>query len=85
MSTDDVYLYPDPASFAEVANKLLEVADYPKQVRTDSNGPFPLALVVPQEVYQRYVDLDASSAPEEPKKRGRPAARKDTAPESETP
>lgn len=86
---DDVHIYPDQASFAEVAKDLLAVANRPKDVRTTTDGPVPLGLVVSQELYQRYlaaVDAatfdEASSSPKEPKKRGRP--RKDTAPESET-
>lgn len=83
MSADDVFLYPEAGTFAEVANKLLSVADRPRDVRTDASGPVALALVVSQELYQRYLALDeAPSSPEEPKKRGPGRPRKDAVPES---
>lgn len=78
-NSDDVYLYPDSGSFTEVASKLLSVADRPKDVRTDSNGPVPLALVVSQELYERYLALDE---PGEPRKRG-PGRPRKVQPEAE--
>ncbi len=65
---DDVYLYPDSGSFAEVANKLLSVSERPRDVRTSTGEYVPLALVVSQELYERYLALDGPEP--EPRKRG---------------
>ena len=70
------HIYPKPEEFAEVTNQLLELADDPRQVASTTEGPVPLGLVVPDDLYQRWQDSldsdDDSSDQDKPKKRGRP-------------
>lgn len=82
-------IHPPPGDFADVANLLLELADSPHDVATTTNGPSPLGLVVPEALYERYLEAvgetadpsTESSDQDKPKKRGRP--RKNAATEQE--
>lgn len=86
------YWWIKPKSFPDVVNVLIDLADYPGQVATDTTAGF--AVRVPPHVYQRFADYldllnqESESTPDAgnvetvtsaPKKRGRP--RKNPLPE----
>lgn len=56
---------------AQILRALLDLADHPRDVATTTDYP-TLAVVVPDELYQRYLSYQAidSSPPIEPKKSG---------------
>jgi len=56
-------IYPSPEDFASVFEAVSALAARPKDVQTTTDGPVPLGLVVPDDVYQQWVDQQESSAP----------------------
>lgn len=65
-------IYPSSEDFAKVYQELLDAGADRRQVRTNTDGP-TLGLVVPDDVYDRWVDAQSDEADEAPKKRpGRP-------------
>jgi hypothetical protein len=80
-----VILAPTPKEFPELARTLLDLADSVYHVQTTTDTP-TLGLVIPDYLYQRYMDyldLSESSSPEEPKRRGPGRPRKNPLPEQE--
>lgn len=72
---------PERGQEAEVARKLLDLADHPDQVQSSGDGPHGVAFYVPDELAEKY-EADAPEKVEEadssedeapkPKRRGRP-------------
>lgn len=56
---------------SQILRALLDLADHPRDVATTTNYP-TLAVVVPDELYRRYLSYQAidSLPPKEPKKSG---------------
>lgn len=80
-------VYPIPGREKETAQALLALADDPMVVRTSYEDR--LAFVVPQELYERYINQDVRAPKEEPaalsedQVRRRPGRPRKTAPAKE--
>lgn len=56
-------IYPSPEDFSAVFNALAELTDRPQDIQTTTDGPVPLGLVVPDDLYQRWVADQESPTP----------------------
>lgn len=74
---------PEKGKTREVARKLLDLATTPGEVQTTADGPDGVSFVVPDDLYDRYMDDEEKTpaattdegAPT-PKRRGRPPGSK---------
>jgi hypothetical protein len=73
-NTDGSLVVPQPGREKETIRLLLELADHPRHVRTNTDGP-GLVLNVPSYLHERYVAATAAEQPPTPKRRGRPPGR----------
>ena len=66
-----MHTFESPDNFSELAKELLDLADRPKDVQTDSSYA-RTSLVVPDYLYERWQQYKSlkSSPPKEPKKSG---------------
>lgn len=65
-------LYPEKGDFAKVYQALLDLGGDRRQIKTTTDGP-SLGLVVPDDLFDRFVGAESTEADEAPKKRpGRP-------------
>lgn len=56
-------IYPSPEDFPAVYEALAALVAHPRDIRTTTDGPVPLGLVVDDDVYQQWVAQKESSAP----------------------
>lgn len=74
-------IYPSPEDFAAVFEAVSSLAARPKDVQTTSDGPVPLGLVVPDDVYERWVaqqEKPAAPAKQTVPKKATPAKKEST-------
>ena len=72
------YMYPKSEEFAQVFQDLAALAGRPRDIRTTTDGPVPLGLVVPDDLFERYqATLELPVEAETPKKRGPGRPRKE--------
>lgn len=65
-------LYPKRDDFAKVYQALLDLGGDRRTIRTTSDGP-SLGLVIPDDLFDRFVGAEPAEADETPKRRpGRP-------------
>lgn len=66
-----MHTFESPENLSELAKELLDLADNPKDVRTDTSFT-RTSLVVPDYLYERWETFKSlkSSPPKEPKKSG---------------
>ena len=74
---------PEKGQTREVAKKLLALTDDPNDIRTTADGPDGVTFIVPDDLYDKFMD-DEEQAPAEvvdeeapaPMRRGRPPGSK---------
>lgn len=66
-----MHVFENPDDLGKLAKELLDLADHPRDVQTDSSYA-RTSLVVPDYLYERWEKYTAleSSSPKEPKKSG---------------
>lgn len=82
---------PEKGQTREVAKKLLALAADPNDIKTTADGPDGVTFIVPDDLYDKYVD-DGEQDPAEnaddgtptPRRRGRPPGSKNKTVKAET-
>jgi len=71
-------IYPSPEDFASVFEAVSALAARPKDVQTTTDGPVPLGLVVPDDVYQQWVAQQESAPAKKTVPKKAPAKKEST-------